>query len=525
MIGKEEDISVSYQLGQKISLLPETSQTFYSECLIKEVDDIETYHNEIFAVVNYELLVLEWQAQGIEKITKDMLQLLTPWVMDKNRQAWQAILEETEVDCPLRLLAQAVKFRKELLIDPTKFDFEHGLINILETGKKNKLSIKKDLESTGFINYHFVLSMTLVFNEPDKHIEELMEVLERHGHKNERLFYQELLKHRDDLAFKKRVRDILRMHVALKAIDETLPLTHEKLSQVIQMFDKEVRQHFEPHDTTIDPKDLFAAFKQHLNGMIEALNTLDLDTKASNEAVLVQEKQPIIQPALNGTAVPKQLNKNTQPLQQRQVNPQPQQPQGRQKVPVSFGWALLQGLFWACVGALVGLIVFIAPIPVTPMLFIGWCAGAAFGLSAMENGFSNILGEGSVVTSSLCWGGGLASIGAVIGGIVGTFLLPGFGTLSGAAAGALMGAGVGAGVALVTGPLIRFSTWLYDRYKAQPSQEPKHVHVANQMAGLGKSNACGVNAFEDVLQSDGLFVNSTEEYDPFNIANRMDITM
>lgn len=102
---------------------------------------------------------------------------------------------------------------------------------------------------------------------------------------------------------------------------------------------------------------------------------------------------------------------------------------------------------WSCLGAPVGLIlclIFVctgAAIPVFPPLMILWCVGAGFGISALYNSFTTPKESLDLVW----WGIALGTIGAVIGGILGTLLLPGYGTLLGFAIGSLTGAGVGVG--------------------------------------------------------------------------------
>ena len=556
MIEKTEDENASFQLGQKISLLPEASQLFYTECIIKEVDDIDSYHNEVLAVLNYELIVLALKTLDKNEISIDSLKELLPWVRDENRESWKVMLATAEVDEVFPWLDEVLKSRKNLLVGSTKIDFESKFAGLFEKGRGRKLVTRTSLESDKLPLYDSLLRTSAISYSTDNSINDLMEILKKYT-KNQLPFYQELLAQSQDSEFKDSLRGILRMQVAINAIDEGLPLTHEKLGKVIQMFDKEVRKHFEPHDINIEPKALFDAFKQHLNGLINALNGLldseslpeyskqfnqqmldkrdaSLHTQVSkvlsseainpcNEEIVNQNRQLTVQSALELVQIEKhnreplaykEQARNSIPFQQGNANPLPQKPIGRQKEPVNFLWALGKGMFWACVGVLIGLVVFIAPIPVAPMLFIGWCAGAAFGLSAMKSGFSNILGEGGIATSSMFWGGGLAVIGAIIGSIVGTFLLPGLGTLSGASVGALMGTGVGLGVALVTGPLIRLGTWLYDAYKAQPAQlpnEPADINV-NQMKGLGASNTCVVaDEFEEIPQGDVLFANRAEQ--------------
>lgn len=556
MIEKTEDENASFQLGQKISLLPEASQLFYTECIIKEVDDIDSYHNEVLAVLNYELIVLALKTLDKNEITIDSLKQLLPWVRDENRESWKVMLATAEVDEVFPWLDEVLKSRKNLLVGSTKIDFESKFAGLFEKGRGRKLVTRTSLESDKLPLYDSLLRTSAISYSTDNSINDLMEILKKYT-KNQLPFYQELLAQSQDSEFKDSLRGILRMQVAINTIDEGLPLTHEKLGKVIQMFDKEVRKHFEPHDINIEPKALFDAFKQHLNGLINALNGLldseslpeyskqfnqqmldkrdaSLHTQVSkvlsseainpcNEEIVNQNRQLTVQSALELAQIEKhnreplaykEQARNSIPFQQGNANPLPQKPIGRQKEPVNFLWALGKGMFWACVGVLIGLVVFIAPIPVAPMLFIGWCVGAAFGLSAMKSGFSNILGEGGIATSSMFWGGGLAVIGAIIGSIVGTFLLPGLGTLSGASVGALMGTGVGLGVALVTGPLIRLGTWLYDAYKAQPAQlpnEPADINV-NQMKGLGASNTCVVaDEFEEIPQGDVLFANRAEQ--------------
>lgn len=748
MIEKTEDENASFQLGQKISLLPEASQLFYTECIIKEVDDIDSYHNEVLAVLNYELIVLALKALDKNELTIDSLKQLLPWVRDENRESWKVMLATAEVDEVFPWLDEVLESRKNLLVGSTKIDFESKFAGLFEKGRGRKLVTRTSLESDKLTLYASLLRKSDISYSADNSIKDLMEILEKHT-KKQLPFYQERLAQRQDPEYKDSLRDILRMQVAINAIDEGLPLTHGKLKKVIQMFDKEVREHFEPHDFNIEPKILFDAFKQHLNGLINALNTLtifynkdinklliafpnkdfrakfltqlswqqffspnhprfpdafspglaarnsisipgyktvngeiafelptakmanqlrrllrDQDIRLSednqnaiclpnelidgnksllvqmpvdiwpstiaakndaqrayhllsmawsdtgslfqvfpkdlikyiayfishlrvsspplfpfkeitseinellgseslpedskqfyqqmldkndasfqaqvskvlrleainpcNEEIANQKGQLVIQSDLELSQIGKHKRerlaykeqaRNSIPFQQGNANPLLQKPIGRQKEPVNFFWAVGKGMFWACVGVLIGLVVFIAPIPVAPMLFIGWCAGAAFGLSAMKSGFSNIFGEGGVATSSMFWGGGLAVIGAIIGSIVGTFLLPGLGTLSGASVGALMGTGVGLGVALVSGPLIRLGTWLYDAYIAQPLQlpnEPTDINVTKQMKGLGVSTTCGVSEFVEVPQGEILFANKAEQDEVLN---------
>lgn len=142
----------------------------------------------------------------------------------------------------------------------------------------------------------------------------------------------------------------------------------------------------------------------------------------------------------------------------------------------------------AVIGGISAIILQAAGVVVAPILVIGWGIGVATGSISMKFGFSNIIERGNLGTSIFFWGAGCATVGAVIGGIIGTFLLPpGLGTLFGS----LIGAGIGAGFAVVSGFFIRMCVWNCEEapeiWKDVTVDELDSIDTSRQLQGLGPS--------------------------------------
>lgn len=182
-----------------------------------------------------------------------------------------------------------------------------------------------------------------------------------------------------------------------------------------------------------------------------------LSNTSINDDIPNSYNKRVYQPTLTQTNNPKYYHISSQP------NPEPSKGE-------HFLWSALKALFWAGLGAAVGLIVyFTAPaVVVVPagMLLVGWFAGVGFSLSALKSGWTNLVEESGWFKSFFFWNASGGTLGAVIGGIAGTFIpVPGIGTFYGA----LIGAAVGGFVAGVTHALIeKFIEWR----SSQPHEEP-----------------------------------------------------
>lgn len=112
-------------------------------------------------------------------------------------------------------------------------------------------------------------------------------------------------------------------------------------------------------------------------------------------------------------------------------------------------------------------------------LVIVWTIGAPLGLSLAFSGLKNLYQEGGHGKSLFFFSAGFMGLGALLGSIIGTFLFPGLGTISGMAIGVAVGA--------IIAPLVVGVTCLY-RYitsKKTNDEEPDHVELTKQMVELG----------------------------------------
>lgn len=129
------------------------------------------------------------------------------------------------------------------------------------------------------------------------------------------------------------------------------------------------------------------------------------------------------------------------------------------------------------------------PTGILPTMFISLCSFAALGFTVGVNGFIDMINKGEVtLTDALCLGSGTMLMCVAIGAILGTFFLPGLGTLSGASVGAFIGAGLGivfaSTIGCVTSLVMQSSNG--DSGTGAESEDNLQTTSQSQMTGLGK---------------------------------------
>lgn len=116
-------------------------------------------------------------------------------------------------------------------------------------------------------------------------------------------------------------------------------------------------------------------------------------------------------------------------------------------------------------------------------LVIGWTIGFPVGASLVFSGSKNLYQEGGNGKSLFFFSGGLIALGALFGSIIGTFLFPGLGTISGMAIGVAVGA--------IIAPLIIAVHCVYRYFfpKKESREEAGNFHFKKQMQVLESENS------------------------------------
>lgn len=240
MIEKEEYGKDSI-IGLLIKL-PIANQSFYFDRLV----DCSTYKDLLY-VLNYELILLSIQKEHIDNITTEDLDQLTPWVRDENRDGWREMLRTTPAQAVCPYFSLLLESRKKMLVQPSDTlksnDLESMMLTLM-TAQKEFIAAKTEEEAFRINAHTDALNRLKSQNDNNLHINTLLDLIKDD---EERVtFYQNILADKPDAPLTLRLIKVLRMDIALSAIDPNLEITPLKLNRVMEMTSTEYVENIEP---------------------------------------------------------------------------------------------------------------------------------------------------------------------------------------------------------------------------------------------------------------------------------------
>lgn len=277
------------QINERLSSLPIENQSFYQEILEDlDYENFDLIHEEIFALLNYEFVLLSLKKIHKSDITPQDLNQLTPWVRADNRNNWLTLLNTYSPEHIFSWLDRILISRKKFLnLFAERYESEDGESKIFDAIKKEKerqLWAAELSESLKISNYGTILTMARNSLDVHSHIEELMELLKEE--KQHLHFYENLLAIRQDREFRTKLVKVLHTELAICSLDEKLEITAPKLTKLIKMLDDDIRQYYINRNTKVDPAQLFHKLKTELN-----LRKIDLICQMQSQRLEEQEEK------------------------------------------------------------------------------------------------------------------------------------------------------------------------------------------------------------------------------------------
>ena len=288
MIEKDE-----YSKDKIIALLtklPITHQSFYYDRLA----DYPTY-KDLFYVLNYELTLLSIQTKYIDNISTEDLDQLTPWVRDENRDSWREMLRTTPVHAICPYFSLLLESRKKILTLPEqtlKSDDLESMMLKLMTDQKEFIATKREEEALRLNTHADALNFLKNHEDSNLHINTLLDLIKDD---EERItFYQNILADKPDAPLTLCLIKVLRMDIALSAIDANLEITQPKLNRVMETSYTEYGENLSPRavyellqaELSLLKDDLRCQGKEHQEKIQQLKQTHEQQAKESYEQIL-----------------------------------------------------------------------------------------------------------------------------------------------------------------------------------------------------------------------------------------------
>lgn len=254
------------KINALLTELPKENQSFYYDLLNNNVLDDQAY-KDVFYLLNYELTQLSIQTKHIDTISTEDLNQLTPWVRDENRKAWSEMLQTTPAHevCPyFSLLLESRKKILMLPLDTLKSEDLESMLPGIMKSQKEYMALANEEEESCLKSHSNALNLLKNQADINLHIGTLFDLVKD----NEELvtFYQNILAYKHDEPFKVRLIRVLRMEIAMSALNEHLEITQLKLDRIIAMLDEDIRQEYKnPTIKKLEPIALHDLLKTELN--------------------------------------------------------------------------------------------------------------------------------------------------------------------------------------------------------------------------------------------------------------------